>query len=75
MTEFKGDEEEEKSGTTDQQARDQDAEKRWRGAEAAKSDVAERNKVLLLQRKQNKLSTKYDPDPYNVISKKGDLGH
>ena len=29
--------------------------------------------MLLLQRKQNKLSTKYDPDPYNVVSKKGDL--
>ena len=29
--------------------------------------------MLLLQRKQNKLCTKYDPDPYNVVSKKGDL--
>ena len=78
MPEFEGDEEEEKSGTTDQQARDQDAEKKKRGAEAAnrraaESDVAEGDKVLLLQRKQNKLSTKYDPDPYNVVSKKGDL--
>ena len=78
MPEFEGDEEEKKSGTTDQQARDQDAEKKQRGAEAAnrraaESDVAEGDKVLLLQRKQNKLSTTYDPDPYNVISKKGDL--
>ena len=29
--------------------------------------------MLLLQRKQNKLSTTYDPDPYSVVSKKGDL--
>ena len=63
MPEFEGDEEEEKSGTTDHQARDQDAEKKKRGAEAAnrraaESDVAEGDKVLLLQRKQNKLSTK-----------------
>ena len=78
IPEFEGDEEEETSGTTDQQARDQDAERKQRGAEAAnrraaESDVAEGDKVLLLQRKQNKLSTTYDPDPYNVISKKGDL--
>ena len=78
MPEFEGDEEEEKSGTTDQQARDHDAEKKKRGAEAANKraaepDVAEGDKVLLLQRKQNKLSTKYDPDPYNVVSKKGEL--
>ena len=78
MPEFEGDEEEERSGTTDQQARDQDVEKKKRGAEAAnrraaESDVAEGDKVLLLQRKQNKLSTTYDPDPYSVVSKKGDL--
>ena len=41
MPEFEGDEEEEKSGTTDQQARDQDAEKRKRGAEAANRRAAE----------------------------------
>ena len=35
--------------------------------------MAEGDKVLLLQRKQNKLSTTHDPDPYNVVSKKGDL--
>ena len=78
MPEFEGNEEEERSGTTDQQARDQDAEKKKRGAEAAnrraaESDVAEGDKVLLLQRKQNKLCTTYDPDPYSVVSKKGDL--
>ena len=78
MPEFEGDEEDEKPGTTDQQARDQDAEKKKRGAEAAnrraaESDIAEGDKVLLLKRKQKKLSTKYDPDPYNVVSKKGDL--
>ena len=76
-----GDEEEERSGTTDQQARDQDAEQKKRVAEtankrAAESDIAEGDKVLLLKRKQNKLSAVYDPDPYSVISKKGGLsGH
>ena len=78
MPELEGDDEEERPGTTDQQARDQDAEKKKRGAEAAnrraaESDVAEGDKVLLLQRKQNKLSTTFDPDPYSVVSKKGDL--
>ena len=78
MPEFEGDEEEERSSTTDQQARDQDAEKKRRGAEtankrAAESDVAEGDKMLLLRRKQNKLSATYDPDPYSVVSKKGDL--
>ena len=78
MPEFEGDEEEEKSGTTDQQARDQDAEHKKRVAEtankrAAESGIAEGDKVLLLKRRQDKLSAMYDPDPYNVISKKGDL--
>ena len=78
MPEFEGDEEEEKSGTTGQQARDQDAEHKKRVAEtankrAAESDIAEGDKVLLLKRRQDKLSAMYDPDPYNVISKKGDL--
>ena len=78
MPEFEGDEEEERSGTTDQQARDQDAEQKKRVAETAnkravESDIAEGDKVLLLKRKQNKLSAVYDPDPYSVISKKGDL--
>ena len=55
MPEVEGDEEEERSGTTDQQARDQDAEKKMRGTEienrrAAESGVAEGDKVLLLQR-------------------------
>ena len=78
MPEFEGDEEEERSSTTDQQARDQDAERKKRVAEtankrAAESDIAEGDKVLLLKRRQNKLSAVYDPDPYSVISKKGDL--
>ena len=63
---------------TDQQARDQDAEQKKRMAEtanerAAESEVAEGDRVLLLQRKQNKLSATYDPDPYSVVAKKGDL--
>lgn len=78
MPEFEGDDEEERSGTTDQQARDQDSERKKRMAEAAnkraaESDVAEGDKVLLLKQKQNKLSAMYDPDPYDVVSKKGDL--
>ena len=40
---------------------------------AAESDVAEGDKVLLLKQKQNKLSAMYDPDPYDLVSKKGDL--
>ena len=78
MPEFEGDDEEERSGTTDQQVRDQDSERKKRMAEtankrAAESDVAEGDKVLLLKQKQNKLSAMYDPDPYDVVSKKGDL--
>ena len=77
MPEFEGDEEEEKSGTTDQLARDQDAKKKKRGAEAAnrraaESDVAE-GTMCCYCKGNNKLSTKYDPDPYNVVSKKGEL--
>ena len=78
MPEFEGaEEEEERSGTTDQQARDQDAEQKQRGAEAANKRAAESDvagdKVLLLKQKQNKLSTMYDPEPYSVVSKSGDL--
>jgi len=78
MPEFEVDEEEERSGTTDQQTRDQDAERKKRVAEnankrATESDIAEGDKVLLLKRRQDKLSSVYDPDPYSVISKKGDL--
>ena len=62
MPKFEGEEEEERlRDITDQHAQDQDAEKEMLGAEttnrrAAESDVAEGDKVLLLQRKQNKLS-------------------
>lgn len=78
MPEFESYEEEERSATIDQQARDQDAEQKKRVAEtankrAAESDVAEGDKVLLLRRKQNKLSATYDPEPYSVVSKTGDL--
>ena len=40
---------------------------------ALETDVAEGDRLLLLQRKQNKGSATYDPDPYSVVSKKGDL--
>ena len=79
MPEFESsDEEEERSGTTDQQARDQDAERKQRGAEsantrAADSDTSEGDKVLLMKHKQNKLSATYDPEPYSVVFKRGDL--
>ena len=50
MPEFEEDKEEERSGTTDQQARDQDEERKKRVAEtankrAAESDIAEGDKV------------------------------
>ena len=41
MPEFEADEEEERSGTTDQQARDQDAEQKKRMAETANERAAE----------------------------------
>ena len=77
MPEFAGDEEGERSGTTDQQARDQDAEQKKRVPEttnkrAAQSDIAEGDKMLLLKRRKDKPCAVYDPDPYSVISKKGD---
>ena len=55
VPEFEGDEEEERSGTTDQQARDQDAEQNKRVAETAnkraeESSIAQGDKVLLLKR-------------------------
>lgn len=72
------DEEEERSDTTDQQARDQDAERKQRAAENANkrdadSDMSEGDKVLLMKQKQNELSATYDPKPYSVVSKRGDL--
>ena len=79
MPEFEStNEEEERVGTTDQQARDQDAERKQRGAKnankrAADSDVSEGDKVLLMKQRQNKLSATYDPEPYSVVSKRGDL--
>ena len=79
MPEFESTEEEEEiPGTTDQQARDQDAERKQRGADSAnkrsmESDVSEGDKVLLMKQKQNKLSATYDPEPYSVVSKRGDL--
>lgn len=75
MPEFEStDEEEERAGTTDQQARDQDAERKQRGVEnankrAAYSDVSKGDKVLLMKLRQNKLSATYDPEPYRVVSR------
>jgi hypothetical protein len=38
---------------------------------AAPSNIKRGDKVLLKQERKNKLSTKYDPDPYIVIGTKG----
>lgn len=79
MPEFESaDEEEERAGTTDLQARDQDAVRKQRGAENANkrssdSDVSERYKVLLMKQRLDKLSATYDPEPYSVVSKRRDL--
>ena len=75
MAEFERAEEEEMPGTIEQQARDQDAERKQRGAEstnkrAVESDVSEGDMVFLMGKKQNKLSTMYDPEPYSVVSKR-----
>jgi len=79
MPEFESIEEEGKRpGTTDQQARDKDTEYKQRSADGAnkravESDVSEGDKVLLMRQKENKLSATYDPEPYSVVSKIGDL--
>ena len=38
---------------------------------AALSNIKRGDKVLLKQERKNKLSTKYDPDPYIVVGTKG----
>jgi hypothetical protein len=38
---------------------------------AAPSNIKRGDKVLLKQERKNKLSTKYDPDPYIVVGTKG----
>ena len=68
LPEFESTEEEgERPGTTDQQARDQDAEWKQRSADGAnkrymESVVSEGDKVLLMRQKENKLSATYDPE-------------
>ena len=62
MPEYESAEEEEMAGSLDQQARDQDAERKKRGAESAnkravESDVSEGDMVLLMGKKQNKSAT------------------
>jgi len=37
------------------------------------SYVSEGDKGLLMRQKGNKLSATYDPEPYSVVSKSGDL--
>ena len=79
MPEFESTEEEgERPGTTDQQVRAQDAEHKQTSADvsnkrAMESDVSEGDKVLLMNQKENKLSATYDPEPYSIVSKRGDL--
>lgn len=55
----------------DQQAKQRTkayADKRNR---ASPSDIKAGDKVLLQQARQNKLSTRYDPEPYTVLKRKG----
>ena len=69
MPEFESTEEEgERPGTADQQAWDKDAEYKQRSADgankrAAESDVSEGDNV----------SATYDPEPYSIVSKRGDV--
>ena len=65
-------------GTTDQQARDQDAQYKKRSADGANKRAmeiyaSEGDKGLVMRQKENKLSATYDPEPYSVVSKSGDL--
>ena len=71
MPEFGSTEEEgERPGTTHQQARDQDAEHKKRSSKyganerATESDVSEGDIVLLMRKRENRLSATYDPEPY-----------
>ena len=38
---------------------------------ATPSDIRQGDQVLLLQKRQNKLTTRYDPRPFTVVKKKG----
>lgn len=38
---------------------------------ACPSDIKSGDKVLLQQARQNKLSTRYDPEPYTVLERRG----
>ena len=65
-------------GYIDQQAPDQDAERKERGAESAnktavETDVSEGDMVPLMGKKQNKLSATYDPEPCSVVFKRRNL--
>lgn len=62
----------------DQEIHDRDAEKKGIAKyhvdekfQAKESDVAEGDKVLLKQRCENKLSSNFEAEPYEVMSKKG----
>ena len=60
--------------------RDRDAEKKQRGADyvdkkhhaADKPDIQEGGLVLLEKRKETKLSTNYEKEPYQVVERHGD---
>ena len=65
---------------THPEVRDRDAEKKQRGADyvdkkhhaADKPDVQEGGLVLLEKRKETKLSTNYEKEPYQVVERHGD---
>ena len=75
---FEEDQEEGTGSSTDQEARDVDAEHKQKSSDMAnkrtvESDVKEGDEVLLQMKKQDKLSPLYDPNPYVVTYRNGDL--
>ena len=62
----------------DDEVRDRDTERKMRGKlfadkhrGAQESDISVGDKILIEQKRENKLSTPYQPMPYEVVSKEG----
>ncbi len=69
---------EEEDETQMSEARDTDAQRKQRYSDNANkraqdSHIEEGDKVLLKRDKENKLSSFYDPDPFKVLARKGDM--
>ena len=69
----------EEADTTDQEARDRDTQKKQANKDyvekrfhARERDVREGDWVLLEQKRQNKLSSSYEKEPYEVMTRFGD---